>query len=1529
MSWRPKAIKSLKILGIAAVVVVGLVVTLAGLLLLQPVRDRVLATALPRVHSALPGDLAVDSAAWPSPGTLEFEGVLWTDGPDTLASVDLLRASVDLTELVRRDVHVREVVLVGARADIPAIVGAFPSSGEDDEEEQEKGESSFPRGGELPGVPSMAVDRLAIDATRVRISESVDLRDVAIRAVAEARRGRDPSLKLSELSLVESVGGTTVDSLWLSLDPSNFEIEGDGIVRAGHGDVYYLDCHSTTDREFSVRLTAGRDAAPPDVVGIVLEGRAEHDGGQIGEVDFTLRFLTPGTEDLLRFSALRPVLAEPFANLAPLEGLGGVVRGVVELSPAYAAEATVDLQRSSWIDTMHVAAAYREKTVSIESLLIGLPGLEVVASGRIPPTGGAASARIRADGTQWLTRIIPDVSAPESLAVDLTIDADGLVGVPATSVRIRGNAAANGVVVDTLDVAATLPRAKPLQRPARTQPREEPLPYAIDLFIEAMGVSLATHADVTTSHDIAVSLTAPEAREASASETSIQLAGDVGYDPAHGSVRLSGLRVSGAAGDVTVDADLDSLQAGSFAVVGEWFAPPPILFSKLSVDSLARAAIDSAWGEDGPFSLRIAGEITRRGGGPAATAAGELRLPGPRDLAPLIGSDIHVDDLGPIEGSLEVATGTCDSVGSFDVRLDLGRTSWVDTALVDVRGCGPSLEIDTVLLSFESLRITAVGGGDADAWDLRANVALADSLLLTRFMAGPDFPSVALDASAHLTGSRGNPRLRAAFGACYASNDMRFPDIRGRARVDGDSLDARVIADGRSYAYGVYSDSVSVTHLGRVGADGLSGKTSFDMRGPDASFMYATHWEKDGGITIHGDTLHLRMVDEELRSRRPFEASVSPGGLFRINGLHLEGSIGKTTADGYIAADSADLAVHVVFHPPRKPGFIALADRLWPDSLLLDATVDGPRTFHVKGDLAGVTLSGGIPVETRFEVRADTGGALARVTVDSPQRRLLDLQGHLPSYEIGDELRDGPMVLDLRLDRFPLPASPGAMLADSVEELGRLDGTIAVRGTAEDPCAVAALHCDFTGAEGKELSKYGLDVEGLLAGSAPLDTALTRIRREWFRTELKDGDAAAGLTASLSLDKSGAPVVTGNLFYPVSVSLAPFATVVSKEEDVIVNLETVDIALTDFDTVLPPDIDLEGTCKVVFIAKGPAANPWLNGSVTTRRIQIVSARGAQISPDVEVDLGGTLTRPSITGKVQVNNGFIRVPEQRSQLHPAEGTSLLWESADSVRAIADTTTAEQGLDERDNGDDDEGGPGIDIDVSVVIPGGFRIIGSRMNVELSGDLHLVQKGELPVLTGQLVPLGGQLMFMGRSFELRRGSVNFYGGDEMNPSFDLQLDANVSSYRVEIKLTGTMKEPLIELTSDPQLSESDIMSLLVFGTPMNELNTSQSGLLQQRTAEILMMYGAIKLQEQMSQQMGVDIITIQQSTRKPDESALVVGKYLNNRTLLKYEQNLENSGTYLINLEYLLTKRIKFETFIDQASETGMEINWSKDY
>jgi len=1495
-------------LALAPAVVVGLAVMVVGALLLQPVRNRVLDHALTWVQTALPGKLSVESARWSSLGSFEFEGVVWFEDADTLAAVDLLHATADLRALFRRDVRVEKLIVTGARVDLPAITARFQPG--DDGAEKEAGESRFPRAGSLPGVPSIKIDVIEIDAPRLRASETVDLHRITLRAAADLSHGSAPRLQIDELSLSESVGGASIDSLWLDIDLSTFALDGNGVVHRTRGESLYLTCSSSADHTFALRLTTDPNEAPPTVMGLLLDGHATLEGFRPQSIDFTLRFRTPDTEDLLRVPALEPVLSEPLANIAPLEGARGAVGGTVRLRPSLAFAADLELYKTDWIDSAHVTVSYADRELSIESLDLALDGLALSASAHLPPTGGSATARLTVSGTQWLSNLLREAPAIDSLRVDLSIDAEGIAGVAHTDVSIRGGLAYGGVVVDTLALVARVPR-------------QSSSPYDADLYVGAMGTALATVAHIKIAQSIEVGMRSPERYEGDLVNV---LSGGVRYHTVEGGVRLDDVRLIGALGDYVINAELDSLQRGSFDVACEWPVPPALLFDYVDPDSTARAAVDSAWASDGPFAVRAAGAIARAGDTPTIDAAVQLRLPGPRDLVPLAGDGVSVDDLGPIEGTLDIASSVCDDGHAFDAGLDLGATAWMDTALVTVRVCGRSIAIDSLLFAFEGVRLAATGGRANGSWDLGATLALADSLLLARFIAGPDVPSVTLDMKARVTGPVDSPHITSSFDARYRSKDVSVPAVNGRVRVRGDSLAATVTLPQGASAYGARLDSLTVDHAGRIGG-ALSGSTRLSAHVPDGKFHHALRWETGDGFSIRGDTTHVRVAKQELTSRRPFDLTYSPDGGLRITGLDLRGGIGVVTADGYIAPDSADFSADIVIKHTAKPQFLDIAERLWPDSLSLSARIDSPTDFLVKGKIDGVTLAEGIPVWSSFEARADSASADGQFVIEGPKRRLLDLRGALPSYQLGGTLLDGPVIVDLSVDRLPIAFSREAFLADRADEVGRLDGRVAVRGTVRDPCAVASLQCDFTGTDGVELSKYKLIVEGLLRGEADVDTALSRIRDEWLQTELRDAETPPGLTARMSMTKAGAPIMTGELFYPVAVTLGPASVVVSDEREIKLHMKTTDIALTDFDPVLPPDVDLEGTFAVELSADGRARNPSLGGSVVTKAMRLVSARGAQISPDVEMRLGGTLFHPAVTGRIQINNGFVRVPEQQAQLLPSEGQSILWVAADSARARADTSDAFGPLAEVE--DLPEFDTGLDLDVLVYIPGSFRIIGSRMNVELAGDLQLKTVDDRPVLTGQLMPLSGQLLFMGRNFELRRGHVNFYGGDELNPALDLTLTAQLGDYRVEIKLTGTTKDPEVELTSEPQLSESDIMALLVFGKPMNELNTSQSGLVQQRTAEILMVYGAVKLQEQMSQQMGVDIITIGQSTRKPDESALVVGKYLNSRTLIKYEQNLENTGAYLINLEYVLTKRIKFETFIDQASETGVEINWSKDY
>jgi len=235
---------------------------------------------------------------------------------------------------------------------------------------------------------------------------------------------------------------------------------------------------------------------------------------------------------------------------------------------------------------------------------------------------------------------------------------------------------------------------------------------------------------------------------------------------------------------------------------------------------------------------------------------------------------------------------------------------------------------------------------------------------------------------------------------------------------------------------------------------------------------------------------------------------------------------------------------------------------------------------------------------------------------------------------------------------------------------------------------------------------------------------------------------------------------------------------------------------------------------------------------------------------------------------------------------------------------------------------------EMNVEIRVPSGAWVRGRNLDVELAGTLHIRQSEALPTVVGELEAKQGTMTFLGRSFTLDHGRIQFFGEDEANPSLDVALSAKVSSTTVTVTVTGTAREPEVELSSDPDMSDADIMSLLVMGRPADELNGDQAQLVAQRAAAMAATYGAGKLEKSVAGPLGVDVISLNPAGSTSGEGSVVVGKYLSPRALLKYEQSLDSATGFFVSLEYTLMRSLTLVTLAG-TWQSGAEISWSRDY
>jgi autotransporter translocation and assembly factor TamB len=448
-----------------------------------------------------------------------------------------------------------------------------------------------------------------------------------------------------------------------------------------------------------------------------------------------------------------------------------------------------------------------------------------------------------------------------------------------------------------------------------------------------------------------------------------------------------------------------------------------------------------------------------------------------------------------------------------------------------------------------------------------------------------------------------------------------------------------------------------------------------------------------------------------------------------------------------------------------------------------------------------------------------------------------------------------------------------------------------------------------------------------------------------------------GLSAVFELEGPGGRELSGTLVYPLYWSLSPPDIRARENGRLRLLASSSDLRLSDFDNLLPPRYGMTGTGSFNLTAKGPVADPKLEGVLSFNKMGLSTADGSRVSASGRIDLSGSRRSPALDGSIEIHNGLILIPDRPKELHPAEGVAILWDIERGETAGDSSASSPGGLEPGRQGTaapagseiesqavaagDSAGGVSavqtpsdtlgtpIALDVGVAIPAGLWIRGRGLEVEMAGDLRLIQKGGAPTVAGELRAVRGRLVFLGRQFAVERGDAVFYGGDEIDPSLDLVLATTVEDRIIRVLFQGTATKPELSLTSEPELTEGDIMSLLVFGRTTDELDNDQVDLLGSRAKDIAAAFGTSKLETKLAQQLGVDMVRIGKESGNGGGSSLIIGKYISPRVLLKYEQVLEERTRFFVNLEYFLTRHFKVETLIGHQSQSAVELNWTKDY
>lgn len=520
------------------------------------------------------------------------------------------------------------------------------------------------------------------------------------------------------------------------------------------------------------------------------------------------------------------------------------------------------------------------------------------------------------------------------------------------------------------------------------------------------------------------------------------------------------------------------------------------------------------------------------------------------------------------------------------------------------------------------------------------------------------------------------------------------------------------------------------------------------------------------------------------------------------------------------------------------------------------------------------------------------------------------------------------------LKALPL-ALAGALLGPEFAVQGSLDGEATVQGSLDNPRGQYRL--ETRGAQiavrtpdaPQELVIEQLSLQGTLQNRR-LSSELT------LMSDLATVDATLehGLDADASL--------TGEVALRVS-SLAPLA------------LFTTD--LREISGEIRGDVALGGSLRQplmkgsIRLDNGRALVPVLGVAVTDLQVDVKGSPRGKLDVNGSATLGeGTMT---LTGSLDPREWPARVdlslqgerllvadrPDARVLLNPA--LSLKGDLSDlqlggrlsipeaEIRPTqlpegAVTVSQDQVLVHQQS--EQRSGLPLGMDVTVSLGNKVHFQGFGLDAMLGGTLQVEQQPQRPPqLNGELVIREGRYRAYGQNLAISDGQLIFQGPPD-NPGLDIRAIRKIPSENVVVgvQLSGTLQEPEATLFSEPSMEQSQAMSYLLTGRPLERGSKGDNN----RIAQALALYGLEKgsgVTEKLGEKLGVDEITVG-SDWETDDAALMLGKQLSDRLYLTYAVGLFDAVSTVM-LRYTLTRQLHLEAR-SSTKANSLDLIWEKE-
>jgi translocation and assembly module TamB len=217
--------------------------------------------------------------------------------------------------------------------------------------------------------------------------------------------------------------------------------------------------------------------------------------------------------------------------------------------------------------------------------------------------------------------------------------------------------------------------------------------------------------------------------------------------------------------------------------------------------------------------------------------------------------------------------------------------------------------------------------------------------------------------------------------------------------------------------------------------------------------------------------------------------------------------------------------------------------------------------------------------------------------------------------------------------------------------------------------------------------------------------------------------------------------------------------------------------------------------------------------LAARNIRMLYPEGMRESMDANIRLAGTTGNAVLGGTVDLTNlsltpgfdlsSFVGQLSGRVEMPPAAGS------------IAQN---------------------IHLNLAVRSTNNVNLVSRTLSVAGTANLQVQGTADQPVILGRVSLTGGDMILNGNRFVLTGGAIQFVNPAETQPVVNISVSTTIQQYDISMRFRGPTDRMETQYTSDPALSQADIIHLLAFGQTIEASDAASQGVTATQAGETM---------------------------------------------------------------------------------------------